>query len=505
MARLDGYVADMEYVHNFCRELGPSVLNSVLIMQSFEPVPLNPGFSCCDLGCGQGLSTNIFAACHPEGEFHAIDFNHAHISGARELAAQARLANVTFWEASFDDLERLQLPEFDFITLHGVYSWVNGDNRKHIVDFIRSRLKDGGIVYISYNCLPGWSVMAPVRQLLVSCADMESDVSEEQIDASIAFVGRLRSMNLSYFSKNPSAGKFFDELEKHSRNYLAHEYFNKHWVQFYHAEVVKDFASAGMSFAGSASFIDNLDYLRFSLEEQQLLNGIGDSSLKETVRDFAANQQFRRDVFTKGRGRLAKADHWELASRCRFAIVVPRENDSITLNFPRTETHFDPELYRAVLYFLEEHQLSREELLGKPPVARFGAENVQQALMVLLSAGYILPAVEPSPESIATARLFNYRILERTALNWEPQYLASPVVQSGIRLDWIQRLLLLCELTDIGDPLSFVSGMMREHNYALIKEGAVLQSWDENIEELGRQISFFNVRVLPLLKRLEVV
>ncbi|MDO9309085.1 MAG: hypothetical protein Q7V04_08480, partial [Deltaproteobacteria bacterium] len=121
------------------------------------------------------------------------------------------------------------------------------------------------------------------------------------------------------------------------------------------------------------------------------------------------------------------------------------------------------------------------------------------------SAGYILPAVEPSPESIATARLFNYTILETTALNWEHQYLASPVVQSGIRLDWIQRLLLLCELTDIGDPLSFVSGMMREHNYALIKEGAVLQSWDENIEELGRQISFFNARVLPLLKRLEVV
>jgi len=505
MARLDGYVADMEYVHNFCRELGPSVLNLVLIMQGVEPVPLNPGFSCCDLGCGQGLSTNVFAACHPEGDFHAIDFNHAHISGARELAAHARLANVTFWEASFDDLERLQLPEFDFITLHGVYSWVNGDNRKHIVDFIRSRLKEGGIVYISYNCLPGWSTMAPVRQLLVSCTDMESDVSEEQINASIKFVGRLRSMNLSYFSKNPSAVKFFDELEKHSRNYLAHEYFNKHWVQFYHAEVAKDFASAGMTFVGSASFIDNLDFLRFSLEEQQLLNDIGDSSLKETVRDFAANQQFRRDVFTRGRGRLTNADHRMLASRCRFALVVPRGNDAITLNFPRTEVHFDPELYRAVLYFLQEHQLSQEELLDKPPVARFGAENVQQVLMVLLSAGYILPAVEPSPEAIATARLFNYTMLERTALNPEPQYLASPVVQSGIQLDWVQRLLLLCGLTDIGDPLSFVSGMIRERNYALVREGIVLQSWDENIEELGRQIKFFNARLLPLLKRLGVV
>ena len=122
MARLDGYVANMEYVHNHCREMSPSALNFVLVMQGMEPVRLDQGFSCCDLGCGQGLSSNIFASCHPEGEFHGIDFNPAHILGAREMARQAKLENVTFWEASFDALAGLQLPRFDFITLHGVYS-----------------------------------------------------------------------------------------------------------------------------------------------------------------------------------------------------------------------------------------------------------------------------------------------------------------------------------------------------------------------------------------------
>lgn len=505
MSRIDGYVADIEYIHHFCRELGPSALNLVLTMQGLEPMPLNQGFSCCDLGCGQGLSTNIFASCHPEGQFHGIDFNRVHILGARELSSQARLANATFWEASFDDLGKLPLPEFDFITLHGVYSWINADNRKHIVDFIRCKLKVGGVVYVSYNCLPGWAPVAPIRQLLISCTDMESGLLEEQINASIKFVERLKSMNLSYFDKNPSAVNFFELISRFPLKYLAHEYFNENWIQFYHADVVKDLAQANMSFVGSANFADNLDFLRFSLEEQQLLNSIEDPVLKETIKDFAVNQQFRKDVFNNGRKRMAQSAHLELVSRCRFALVVPREEVVLTVDFPRGEAHLDPELYEPVLSALEEQHNSLDKLLLKQNIARFGSEKVRQALMVLLSVGYIMPAVDPSPQALASTRLFNYTILERTALNMELQYLASPVVQGGIKLDWVQRLLLLCELTDSGDPLSFVSSMMRDHNYALIKDGAVFQSWDENLEELGRKIRTFHACHLPLLKRLEVV
>ncbi len=504
MTRLDGYVDEMEYVHNFYRELSPSVLNLVLTMQAIEPIPLTDGFSCCDLGCGQGLSTNVIAACHPEGQFHAIDFNPAHISGARDLADQARLGNVRFWEASFEELGVLDLPEFDVITLHGVYSWVNLENRKHIVDFIKTKLKAGGVVYISYNCLPGWSSTAPIRQLLISSVDMKAGLLEEQINKSIEFVARLKSMDLSYFRQNPSAGSFFDALSKRSRNYLAHEYYNEFWVQFYHADVVKDFAPANITFAGSASFIDNLDYLKFSLEEQQLLNEIEDSVQKETIKDFAVNQQFRRDVFTSGRKRLDQATHLELISRCRFASVVPGNKESITMNFPRGAAHFDLNLYESVLHALDEQHQSLDELMQKPVVARFGSENIHQALMALLSAGYLMPAVIPTPQALASTRLFNYTILERMALNLEPQYLASPVVQSGIRQTWIQLLLLLCEFTENDNPLSFVSNQMREHNYALTRDDVAIESWDDNMEELSRQIRLFHTSELPLLKRLGV-
>ena len=57
------------------------------------------------------------------------------------------------------------LPEFDFIGLHGVWSWVSPENQKIIINFIRKKLKVGGVVYISYNTLPGWLQMIPLREL----------------------------------------------------------------------------------------------------------------------------------------------------------------------------------------------------------------------------------------------------------------------------------------------------------------------------------------------------
>ena len=217
------------------------------------------------------------------------------------------------------------------------------------------------------------------------------------------------------------------------------------------------------------------------------------------------NQQFRRDVFTKGRNKLEQAAHQELFSGVRFALVVPMESNSLKLKNPRGDVHLDPVLYKLVLNSFGKRDYSLEELMRIPDVALFGHEDVRQAILLLLDAGYLLPAVAPSPQVINSTRLFNYAVLEQTAFDMEPKYLVSPVVRSGIKLDWVPRLLLLSELTDGHDPLTFVSGIMREYNFALIKDGAVLKSWDENLEELERQIRAFQAFQLPLMKRLGVI
>lgn len=506
LTRIDGYVTEIEYVYWFYRELGPSALNLVLTMQGVEPVPLAEGFSYCELGCGHGLSVNIFSACHPNGEFHGVDFNHNHIVNARELSDQAKRSNAFFWEASFADLDKLPLPDFDFIVLHGVYSWINAENRQHILEFIRRKLKKGGVVYVSYNTMPGWASFMPVRELLISYADAEPGPIQEQIDRSVGFLARLNELNVSYFNNNPSAKSLLTSLSACPSSYLAHELFNRDWKLFYHSDVAQELISAGIFFAGSANLIDNIDSLRFSPDEARLFNEIADPVMRESVKDLMDCQQFRRDVFTKGRPSLPAEAHREGFCKIRFAALLPESAGELTAKFPRGEAKLSEELYRPVLSALKEGPHSVEGMLLRKDTGQLGRDKLIEVLMVLAAAGRIVPAVEPPAESIDSARLLNYAIMEyavKTGL--DIPFLASPVLQSALKSDWVTRALLVCEITDGGDLLSFAQTVMQRGRYPLLKDGVALQSTDEIAEELERRVRAFPTQELPWLKQLRVV
>ena len=51
--------------------------------------------------------------------------------------------------------------------MHGIWSWINDANRQHILKFIARFLKPGGATYVSYNAKPGYSPIAPLRELMM--------------------------------------------------------------------------------------------------------------------------------------------------------------------------------------------------------------------------------------------------------------------------------------------------------------------------------------------------
>jgi SAM-dependent methyltransferase len=501
----DGYITEIEYVPGVYRELAPSLLNMVLLVQSLEPVPLEEGFTYCDLGCGHGESDILFAACHPGGTFHAVDFNSAHIASARSLAGKAEIANVTFWEASFAHLHRLPLPDFDYVVLHGIYSWVGDDNRQHILDFLRRKLKPGGVVYLSYNSLPGWSAHAPLRQLLSSYADTQSGTLEERVELALDFARKLKDAKALLFEGNAATSDFLDYILTLPRNYLAHEFFNREWSLFYHAEVVRALAAARLTFAGSAHFADNQDMLRFTAEQQQVLDSVKDRVLRETVKDFTITPLLRRDVFTKGRPWVAPAQQLVHFRQRRLALVVPQERLERKAAFPIGEVLFDRGLYDPILNAFTDGPQTLEELLQRQEVGELGMTRVIEALMVLISAEYILPAVEPSRQAVLATRKLNRILLERSLAMPGRQFLASPVLQNSVKLDWLERLLVICELDGNDDPMPWVLAMMEQHHLLLERDGEPLESKEEILAEVAERIHFFRGEQLPLLRQLGIL
>ena len=103
---MSGYVTDVTYTLGFYRELAPSYLNYVCIINGVEGIPVGRTLRYCDLGCGRGYGTTLLAAANPDIEFVGIDFNPMHVNEARAFAKRAAISNVTFLELSFGEAAR---------------------------------------------------------------------------------------------------------------------------------------------------------------------------------------------------------------------------------------------------------------------------------------------------------------------------------------------------------------------------------------------------------------
>ncbi len=161
----EGYTSEINYTSGYYSELSPTRIRLALLACGIDhSIDQSPEY--LELGFGQGLSLNINAATN-SGKFSGTDFNPGQVANARELAS-AMGKPIKLFEDSFEELaQRNDLPQFDIIALHGIWSWINNSARAAIIELARKSLKPGGALYISYNVTPGWSPAWPLRILLV--------------------------------------------------------------------------------------------------------------------------------------------------------------------------------------------------------------------------------------------------------------------------------------------------------------------------------------------------
>ncbi len=113
-----GYVADIGYTFGYYTELNPLRIRLAFLNQGLAFPEIG---TACELGFGQGLSTNIHAAASTI-QWSGTDFNPAQAAFAQELAT-ASGANPLLVDNAFDEfLNRDDLPQFDYIGLHGIWS-----------------------------------------------------------------------------------------------------------------------------------------------------------------------------------------------------------------------------------------------------------------------------------------------------------------------------------------------------------------------------------------------
>ncbi|HEX5092799.1 MAG TPA: class I SAM-dependent methyltransferase [Burkholderiales bacterium] len=500
----DGYVVDVGYTHSYFRELSPALLRFVALLGGLD-IPRPARHVYLELGCGNGLSTALHAAADPDGEYYGVDFNPTHIQHARQLAQDAGVGNVKFLEKSFAELLAEQLPPADFVTLHGVWSWVGEEQRGHLLEVMRRMLKPGGLVYLSYNAQPGLAQVAPLQRLLVEAAELAAGERLDKAARARQFALQLQKAGARYFAVNPLAAARLAGLEKLDPHYVVHEYFNANWRPDYHADVVQALAPAKLAYAGSATLLDNFDQFMLVPEAAKLVAGIPDRALAETMKDFARNQGFRRDVFTRGAPKAAPPQLEAALGRSRFSLARPRAACRLTATTPAGEAKLDERAYAPVLEALARAPQTFDELARAPECAALDRPHLRQAVFGMAAFGNIVPALAADGDDARRARTarFNDAVLRAPMPARGDTFLASPVTGMGAALTLVDRL-FLAGPRDEAQAVAQASAWIGAHGVRIQKSGQPLESpaeVDTHLRERARQ---FFAETLPYLRLLKI-
>lgn len=501
----DGYIADINYTNSFHTELLPNSLLFCLTLKGLEaPDPSQP-LRYCELGCGHGLTASMIALAHPDSVVDAVDFNPSQIAGARALAAAASLQNINFYERSFHDfLDEPGLPEYDIISLHGIYSWISQANRETILRFINKRLRPGGIVYISYNCAVGWAPLAPLRKLIQERAARASGTREDQVRAALHLLSEVLSVNANYFSFVPGAGTHAEHLKKNEINYIVHEYLGQEWSPSYFSDLAKELSTVKLSFAGSASFIEHVGTVTLSDEQRAVLDKVSDIAERENLRDFMAGQFFRRDIFVRGPLKLSAGRRGELLSGFRFALLINPKDFISNLTWNNRTIELPLETYGPVLKRMQLGPVRLEDLLADPACVGIGALGLLHILVVLMGSGQATLCLPEPGYALRHARAtaFNRALYERTNVN-STVYFASPLLGGGVQCNWLSATFMGALERGI-DPVKLAWRRLLDSNQRMAHQDRMLSTEAENVEELSRRLQGFMDVDLPRLKALGV-
>jgi hypothetical protein len=430
VADADGYVLTPYTCHHH-PGLDPLRAEWVARRQGFAPRAIG---TACELGFGQGLSLAIHATAG-DVEWWGTELNPQHVALTHALLPDAA-ARQRIRAASFRDFfADTNLPQFDFIALHGVWSWISSGNRLAISEFIERKLAPGGLLYVSYNAMPGWSSALSLRELLVAHANRSSQrhlTLDVRIEQALEYAVSVAAANPLWLQTLPQAERQLRDIRHRSPAYLAHEYFNRDWRAWHYAELAQVLEPLGLHYVGQADCSDGYDVWRFSATQLQLLAACDDVSLRETTRDLLLDRRFRRDIWCRG---------------------APQKKS------PSPSPSVDPSLSRQRLLLQERYSLNgspdlpavsqlRDRFSAAGGIATvselIGSLDDERAFAWLWRAGEIGLECARSADATrhAAVRALNESLLELAWSRSDISALASTVTGTGVELDWVELALL---------------------------------------------------------------
>ncbi|MEM7070623.1 MAG: methyltransferase domain-containing protein, partial [Pseudomonadota bacterium] len=274
-----------------------------------------------EIGCSLGYNICAQACEFPNSNFIGIDISSQHIKRANALRDQLKLSNVQFLCADVADLnigDVLGQQKFDYIVTHGVFSWVPLEASEGILRVSKDFLAPHGLVYISYNCYPGWIGGTYLRNYLISNDNPNLNLDERHA----WLIKKAEKFHEDLQQKSTSLAKlvkpFVELFKKGAKHYVMHEYLEPfhqpvHYNEFtqrlskHHLKVACHYTMEDIEIA--PSMVKGLDHLP-DLEQR-----LGEYQYQQ---DLLSSNMFRMSLITHKDQQIIRDKNHFLQNVARF-------------------------------------------------------------------------------------------------------------------------------------------------------------------------------------------
>lgn len=372
------------------RKTHPDTLATLASVFGLTPPPVETA-RVLELGCGTGENLLAIACALPGSSCIGVDFSAPQIADAEALATAAGIGNAQFICSDFKEIAGEQ--RYDYVVAHGLLSWIPPDRHDDLIALCSGCLAPGGLLYLSYNALPGWHQRQIVRDyLLQETADI-TDVTAKVRTARAALASLAETVGKLGWAYGRIVSDENDNVAKLGDSYLAHDLLETHNTAFYFTDLVRRGAECDLHYVGEAGF-EAMVPDTYPAEIAEALKAIPELHERERRLDFLSNRTFRESVFVKGRQPASQPDQRSLAmlhvaSPLKRGVDPSADHAMIAYQSPSgTDIAVEPGLTEVALDELAKcypEALSLEEILSR--VQQNGHQPLEQStIMALMGA-----------------------------------------------------------------------------------------------------------------------
>jgi protein-L-isoaspartate O-methyltransferase len=249
-----------------------------------------------EVGCNDGANLIPMAMSLPSAQFVGCDLSARALDTGRRMIAELGMSNITLVE---EDLSALSPSHgtFDYIVAHGVYSWVPASVRDALFALASTRLSPNGVMFVSFNVLPGCRVRQVAWEILHAHVDHLED-PRMRVGEARKLARILADGGKVWHDADEAVRAEFRAIAQRSDSALCHDDLAVPNDPFYFRDFVAHAARFGLKYLAEVD-LHSMSAAGVSTDARALLSGL-DPLSREQYLDFVRLRRFRQSLLQRG-------------------------------------------------------------------------------------------------------------------------------------------------------------------------------------------------------------